>query len=85
MEFKKARLMAKSLEPVVRIGKNGISESIINEVRKLLRKRGIIKIKLLHSFLEDKDRKITSKELADKFEAMIVEQTGGIVVLMKKY
>ena len=85
MELKKARLMAKSLEPVVRIGKNGISESIINEVRKLLRKRGIIKIKLLHSFLEDKDRKITSKELADKFEAMIVEQTGGIVVLMKKY
>jgi RNA-binding protein len=83
-EIKIARAKAKSLEPLVRIGKNGITENVVIEIIRLLRKREIIKIKLLHAFLEENNRKIIAEELAQKTNSIIVEQVGGIVVLMRK-
>ena len=41
-ELKKARIEARSLEPLIRIGKNGLTESIINETIKLLKKKKIV-------------------------------------------
>lgn len=37
------------LEPTVRIGKNGITDSVILEISALLRKRGLVKVKILRS------------------------------------
>ena len=43
------RSKAKTLEPVVRIGKSGLTDSMIGEINKNLIKRKLIKIKLLKS------------------------------------
>ena len=37
------------MQPVLRIGKNGINENVVIEVEKLLKKRYIIKIKVLNN------------------------------------
>ena len=41
------RSRAKSLQPLVRVGKSGLTESMVGEISKNLRKSKLIKIKLL--------------------------------------
>ncbi|MFC1723322.1 YhbY family RNA-binding protein, partial [Nanoarchaeota archaeon] len=48
-----------------------------------INKQGLIKIKLLRSFAEQNDRKKTSRELAAKVKARLVEQVGLTIVLYK--
>ena len=48
---------SKAIEPTIRIGKSGITESQIEEIKKQLKKRKLIKIKFLRSFIESNDKK----------------------------
>jgi RNA-binding protein len=77
------KLRAKALGPLLRIGKNGLTEGSINEIKLMLKKRGLIKIKLLRSFTEGKDKKESAKEIAEKTDSILVESLGNIVVLSK--
>ncbi len=69
------------LKPVLRIGKNGITENVINDINTYLKKRRLIKVKLLKSFTGD--RKKTAKEIADKTNSEIIQQVGFVVSLYK--
>jgi len=82
----KKELVARSklLEPVIRIGKSGLTEGIINEIKEQLKKKKLIKIKLLKAFIEDKDKKKTAKEIAAKTDSELIHQVGFVVVLYKK-
>jgi len=60
---KKLKEKAKTLEPVIRIGKNGLTESTIKEIKKQLNKKKLIKVKLLRAFISDKNKKEVAKEL----------------------
>ena len=82
--MKKLKSKAVILEPVVRIGKSGITDSIVEEIKKQLRKKELIKVKLLGSFVKGKDKKLLAKELAEKANAMIIHKVGFVVVLYKK-
>jgi len=75
---------AKQLEPILRIGKSGLTEGTINEIKRQLEKNKLIKIKLLKAALEDKDRKTLAKEIAQKTNSELIHQVGFIVVLYKK-
>jgi len=83
-KMEKIKSEARKIEPIMRIGKNGITENAIIEIVKLLKKREYIKIKFLHSFIGMEDRKEAGKELAEKSNSDIVEQVGGVVVLMRR-
>jgi RNA-binding protein len=76
----KARLM----EPLVRIGKNGLTDNAIMQVKSLLQKRKLVKVKFLRSFLESSDRKAAAKELAKATSSDIIDQVGFVVVLYKR-
>jgi len=79
----KLRSKAKLLEPVIRIGKNGLTEGMVKEIAKLLKKKRLIKIKMLKAFLQDNDRKDAAKEIAEKTGSIIIDQVGFVVVLYK--
>ncbi len=83
-KLKRIRSEARNAEPVMRIGKNGITESVAAEVVKLLKKREFVKVKFLHSFTESGDRKKAAEELAAMSNSAIADQVGGIVVLARK-
>ncbi len=74
------RQQAQILRPVVRIGKEGIHETVIAEIVKQLKKHQLIKVKLLHCF----DKKEIAKELALKTESTIVQAVGGTIVLWRQ-
>jgi len=84
MDIIKLRSKAKTLEPIIRIGKKGLTEAIIEEIKKLLKKRKLIKVKMLKSVLENKDKKEVIKELVNKTNAVLIEAVGFIVVLARK-
>ena len=79
---KRLREKGRLLDPVVRIGKNGVTETMQEHVKKLLKKRKLIKVKLLKSFA--KDRKKAVSELAEQTGAEVIEAVGIVAVLYKR-
>ena len=75
------RSQAHHLEPVVLIGKNGITDGTIEALNKVLEVRELIKIK----FREYKDeKKSLSHQLAESTESHIVETIGHTVILFRQ-
>ncbi len=72
------------LKPVLRIGKNGLTENVIKELKNQLKKKKLIKVKLLKSFIEGKDKKKIAKEIANKTNSKLIQQIGFVVVLYKE-
>jgi len=70
----------------VRIGKRGISKETIEEIKNILKKYGIIKVKILKNFrdLYDYKREEVAKILAKKTNSQIVEIRGFTILLSKK-
>ena len=81
--LKELKAKAPHLEPVVWIGKSGINAKVIEETKKQLKKRNLIKVKMLKSALAEKSKKDIAKEIAEKTDSIIVSQVGFIVVLYK--
>ena len=80
---KKLKAKAKLLEPVIRVGKNGLTGNMFIHVNNLLKKRKLIKIKFLKSFADANDAKKAMDEIAEKLSAEIVEKVGFTVVLYR--
>ncbi len=60
------------LKPVIRIGKNGVTENIVNDIKILVAKKKVVKIKILKSALCSE----TMRDIADK----IVKETNLKIV-----
>ncbi|GEM_PF-418109 len=71
-------------EPVIiRIGKKGITNSLLNELKEVLKKRKIVKVKLLRNFREtyEMDRWKVADLLSKKLGAKVVEIRGFTIIL----
>lgn len=83
-DIKKLRKKAVNLEPLVRLGKKGINDSIMEEIKKMLKKRKLIKIKLLRNFVEQFDVHETIEDILKKTGSVLVSKTGFVFVLYKE-
>ena len=79
----KLKEKAKTLEPVIRIGKNGLTESTIKEIKKQLNKKKLIKVKFLRAFINNRNKKEAAKEIAQKTNSQLINLVGFVVVLYK--
>jgi len=75
---------AKLLPAIMQIGKSGLTESVIDEVKTQLKNKKLIKVKFFRTAIKDKDKKMLFNELADKTKSEIVYKVGFVVVLYKK-
>lgn len=80
----KLRDKARTLQPVVRVGKNGLTPGTIEEISKHLKKRHLVKIKLLRAFIEDHNREETARQMAAACNAQLIQVIGNVVVLYRK-
>ena len=78
----KLRGMAQKLEPVVLIGKGGITDQVIDSINLVLEKRELIKVKLLQN--ADIEPRPACDEVCKKLDADGVQCIGSIFVLYKK-
>ncbi|MBU4283613.1 MAG: YhbY family RNA-binding protein [Nanoarchaeota archaeon] len=79
----KLKEKAKTLEPVIRIGKNGLTESTIKEIKKQLNKKKLIKVKLLRAFINNRNKREAAKEIAQKTNSQLIDLVGFVIVLWK--
>jgi RNA-binding protein len=82
--IKELKQKAMLLEPIINIGKAGLTDNVIEEIKVQLKKRKLIKVKFLKSALKDKDKKQLAQELVDKTDAQLIHKVGFVVVLNKK-
>lgn len=81
-ERKRLRQIGHALNPVVMIGGQGLTESVIEETVRALTDHELIKIKIAG---EDRDaRAEVTEAIAQATQAEIVQKIGKIVLLYKK-
>lgn len=75
---------AANLTPLLNIGKNGVTDSLIEELLRQLKQNKLVKVKILKSALEDMDRKAIAGELAKRTGSQLIDIRGSSAVLYRK-
>ncbi|TAL51932.1 MAG: hypothetical protein EPN86_05700 [Nanoarchaeota archaeon] len=71
------------LKPSVWIGKRGLTESQISEIKAQLDKKKLIKVKILKSSLGEMNQKEIAAKIASSCDCELVSVTGLVAVLRK--
>ena len=74
--------LAHGIDPVVRIGKDGIDENVIKSIADAVKKRELIKVKRLQNSQEEIGRE-PGTELASKTKSVFVDSIGKIMIFFK--
>jgi RNA-binding protein len=82
-KMKKMRSESKTLKPAIIIGKNGINDQVIENIKKELKKSRLIKIRMLPTLVEEKNKKEIVADLLSKTGAKLVDFIGFTVTLTK--
>ena len=78
------RGMAARMEPATHVGKNGVTESLVEEINRQLKDNKLIKVKILKSAIDETPREEIANQLAAKTGAELIEIKGNTVVLFKR-
>ena len=76
------RSQANLLKPIVMIGKDGLSETVIDQIDQIIEIRELIKIKIQNNSAED--ARNVAEEVAKELHAEVIQVIGGIVVLYRE-
>jgi len=69
--------------PLINIGKQGVTDSLIDELTTQLDKYGRVKVRILRS-ARAKERKIIAREVCGKTNSLLEELKGYTFLLAKK-
>jgi len=81
-DSKQLRAIGHKLKPVVTVGGNGLSETVIAELDRALTQHELIKVKLAVGGREAKAS--VSQELCDHTGAEIVQSIGNVVLVLRR-
>ena len=74
---------AQTLTATLTLGKAGLTDNIVTELRDQLKMHEMVKVKMLHSTEDKGDKKIIAEELATKTKSELVEVKGRTAVFYK--
>lgn len=76
------RGLGNALDPIMQIGKDGMTDNVLNGIFLLLEARELVKIKMLKNC--DFEPKVLANEIAKQVDADVVQVIGNIFILYKK-
>ena len=76
------RKLAQTLDPIFQVGKNGVTDTLIQDLENALEARELIKITLLNTIPYDKET--ISREIEEKTASQIVQIVGNKLTLYKQ-
>ncbi len=76
------RSMGMSLEPVVMVGKEGVTPTVVQSAREAIKKRELIKVRVLQNASEEPEDAITM--LAERVDSELVQVIGRNGLLYRK-
>ena len=74
---------ASGLKPILNIGKNGITDPVIEEVKKQVKAYRLVKIKMLKTMPDGEDIRDAAQKLAESTGTTLIEIRGNTVVLYR--
>jgi len=74
---------ANQLSPILNVGKNGVTDTLIEELNKQIKANRLVKVRVLKSAEEGKDLKAIAEELAAATRSTLIEVRGRTVVLYR--
>ena len=74
---------SRDFRPSVRIGKSGLSETVMDEIRQQLRSRSLVKVKVNKGLIEREQRSAVWAQIAEQSDSTLVLQRGNIGVLWR--
>ncbi len=76
------RKIANGLEPIVRIGKEGLTDNVVKSLADALKARELVKVRLLSN--SEEELTDTARELADRTESELIHVMGSTIVYFKE-
>ena len=67
------RAEANQLSPILNIGKNGITDTLVEELNKQIKANRLVKVRVLKSAEEGKDLKAIAEEIAAATRSTLIE------------
>ena len=80
--LKEKKKVAVNLDATIRMGKSGVTQALIDEIKGQIKRKDAVKIKLLGTKREE--TKTIASELAERCNADLIDVRGNTVVLWKK-
>lgn len=80
----KRQAMDRNFQPSVRIGKTGITDNLVDEIKGQLVKRKLVKIKINKGIYERDDKALVWEHLAIATSSVLVLVRGNVGVLWSK-
>jgi RNA-binding protein len=74
---------ANQLSPILNIGKNGVTDTLVEELNKQIKANRLVKVRVLKSAEEGKDLKAIAEEIAAATRSTVIEVRGRTVVLYR--
>lgn len=74
---------AHQINPILNIGKNGVTDALIEELNKQIKANRLVKVRVLKSAEEEKDVKAIADEIAEATRSTLIEVRGRTVVLYR--
>jgi len=68
----------------LQIGKNGVTENLLDEIKNQLKKHKILNIRILRSARKDRSREIIAQEISERAKAKLVDIRGNTFILEKR-
>lgn len=81
VQRKRLRGLAHPLEPIVRVGKSGVTDAVVSATERALLDHELIKVRLY----EPEDKRTMAKELATRTAATLCGLLGHTVILYKRH
>mgnify|MGYP002706671908 CR=1 FL=1 len=76
------RSLAQTMQPIFQVGKNGVTDTLIEDLKNALEARELIKINLLNTLPDDKET--IAREIEERTDSQIVQIVGNKLTLYKK-
>lgn len=76
------RAESNSIKSIFQVGKSGVTENMVEQIREALEKRELIKVSILQNCMDDKQT--VAQEIANGTDAVVVQIIGNNIVLYKE-
>ena len=76
------RKLAQTITPIFQVGKNGVTDALVEDLNNALEARELIKISLLNTLPDSKEN--IAREIEEKTSSQIVQIVGNKLTLYKK-
>ena len=83
MSHEKKEMMNRALNAMtINIGKSGVNDNVIEEIKRQLQANEIVKLKFAKNIARDKDKYID--EIVSKTKSKLIDVRGHVAVIYKK-